>query len=215
MIQILKIPESVLNKSTAIFTTYTYIVANRYKRSKAIKITYETLAQQMDINIRHVKNYVKELITAGVIEVSEPNIKKNGLKGAVTITLIANDKKYVILPQGVMLDEAIPKTYRQYYARLKRIVNLDTFTTFKNPTELQKHLGCKERTYWKFMNLMKNTKVNGQALILDESNGKEYKFIMEYECYVASNHGNDMADIKKAVRKNNRVSQNESSSNTL
>jgi predicted transcriptional regulator len=76
MIQILKIPESVLNKSTAVFTTYIYIIANRYKRSKTIKVTYETLAQQMDINIRHVKNYVKELITAGVIEVSEPNIKK-------------------------------------------------------------------------------------------------------------------------------------------
>jgi hypothetical protein len=205
MIQILKVPESVLNKSTAIFTTYIYIISNRYKRSKTIKVTYETLAGQMDINVRHVKNYMKELITTGFIEVSEPNIKKNGLKGAVTITLTAKNEKYVIVPQNVMVDKNILKTYRQYYARLKRIINLNTFTTFENPIELQKYLGCKERTYWKFMNLMKNTVIDGQRLILDESNSKEYKFIMEYECYVADNHSNNMADVKKSVRKNNVV----------
>ena len=215
MIQILKIPESILNKSTAVFTTYTYIVANRYKRSKTIKITYETLAQQMDINIRHVKNYVKELVTEGFIEVSEPNIKKNGLKGAVTITLIAKDKKYVIVPLTVMLDETIPKTYRQYYGRLKRIINLSTFTTFKTPTELQQHLGCNVKTYREFMKCMKTIKIDGQALIVDESTNKEYKFIMEYERYVADNHDNNMEDIKKSVRKNNKVRQDETSSNTL
>lgn len=79
---------------------------------------------------------MKELITTGFIEVSEPNIKKNGLKGAVTITLIAQNEKYVIVPQNVMLDKNILKTYRQYYARFKRIINLNTFTTFKNPIEL-------------------------------------------------------------------------------
>lgn len=215
MIQILKIPESILNESTAIFTTYTYIIANRYKRSKNIKITYETLAGQMGIDIRHVKNYIKELVTAGFIEVSEPNIKKNGLKGAVTITLIAKDKKYALVAKEVMVDKAISKNDRQYYARLKRIVNLDTFTTFKSPIELQQHLGCKERTYWKFMNLMKNTFIDGRSLILDESNGKEYKFIMEYERYVADNHDNNMDDIKQSVRKNNKVRQDEASSNTI
>lgn len=196
MIQILKVPESILNKSTAIFTTYIYIIANRYKRSKTIKVTYETLAGQMDINVRHVKNYMKELITTGFIEVSEANIKKNGLKGAVTITLTTKDEKYVIVPQSVMLDKNILKTYRQYYARLKRIINLNTFTNFKNPTELQEHLGCKERTYREFIKCMKNIKINGQSLIVDESTNKEYKFVMEYERYVADNHSNKKQFVK-------------------
>lgn len=214
MIPILKIPESVLTKSTAVFTTYNYIVANRYKRSKTIKVTYETLARQMDIHMRHVKTYVKELVDSGLIKVSEPNIKQNGRKGAITITLIAEDKHYVILPQEIMLDDTIPKTFRQYYARFKRVINLNTFTTFKSPTELQEALGCKERTYWEFMNLMKNTKISGQALILDESNGKEYKFIMEYDRYVAGNH-RDLSEIKENVRKNNVVKFDESSPITL
>jgi DNA-binding Lrp family transcriptional regulator len=214
MIQILKIPESVLNKSTAVFTTYNYIIANRYKRSKSIKIRYETLAEQMDINIRHVKNYVKELVDTGVIQVSEPNIKKNGLKGAVTITLIAEDKKYAIVPQDIMLDKTIPKTYRQYYARLKRIIDINTFTTFKSPVKLQQELGCKERTYWESMNFMKNTKIKGQALILDESNGNQYKFIMEYERFVAGNHQN-LKDVKQVVRNTKRVSKDEGHSTTI
>lgn len=188
MIQILKIPESILDKSTAVFTTYVYLVANRYKKSKTIKIHYETVAKQMNINLRHVKNYINELVNAGAIEVSEASIKKNGLKGAVTITLIAKDKNYVIVPQVIMVDKKIPKTFRHYYARLKRIINLNTFTTFKCPNKLQEHLGCKERTYWEFMNLMKSSEIDGQALILDESNDREYKFIMEYERFVAANH---------------------------
>ncbi len=216
MIQILKIPESVLNKSTAVFTTYTYIIANRYKRSKNIKVTYETLADQMNINIRHVKSYVKELVTAGAIQISQPNIKQNGKLGAVTITLTTTDQHYVILPLTVMLDESIPKTYRQYYARLKRIIDLKTFTTFKSPTELQQELGCKARTYGDFMKCMKAIQIDGQPLIVDESTKREYKYIMAYERYVAANHSIDnKTDIKEVVRKNNKVNRNESSSNTL
>ena len=154
MIQILKIPESILNQSTAIFTTYIYLIANRYKKSKNIKITYETLAKQMNIHVRHIRTYIEELIENGFIKVSEPNIKQNGKKGAVTITLTTSDKHYVILPLTVMLDETIPKTYRQYYARLKRIINLNNFTTFKTPTELQQYLDCNVKTYREFMKCM-------------------------------------------------------------
>jgi len=214
MIQFLEIPESVLNKSTAVFTTYVYIIVNRYRRSKRIKVTYETLARQMDINIRHVKSYIKELIAEEIIEVSEPNIKKNGLKGAVTITLIAKDKKYAIVAKAVMVDKAIPKTFRHYYARLKRIINLNTFTTFKHPEELQEALGCKRRTYWEFMNLMKNTKIYGQACVLDESSGNQYKFIMEYERFVAANHQN-VKDVKQVVRNTKRVTEGEGNSTTI
>ena len=214
MIQILKVPESVLNKSTAVFTTYIYVIANRYKRSKTIKIHYETLAQQMDINIRHVKNYVKELITAGVIEVSEPNIKKNGLKGAVTITLIAKDKKYALVAKEVMVNKSIPKTYRHYYARLKRIIDLNTFTTFKSPTELQQELGCKARSYGDFMKCIKSIQIDGQPLLLDESTKREYKMVMNYEKYVANNHKE--IDIQQAIRKNDKaVSQGENHATTL
>lgn len=214
MIQILEIPESVLNKSTAVFTTYIYIIANRYKRSKRIKVTYETLARQMDINVRHVKNYIKELVTEEIIEVSEPNIKKNGFKGAVTITLISKDKKYAIVAKAVMVDKAIPKTFRHYYARLKRIINLNTFTTFKHPEELQEALGCKRRTYWEFMNLMKNIKMDGQACILDESSSNQYKFIMEYERFVAANHQN-IKDVKQVVRNTKRVTKDDGNSTTI
>lgn len=171
MIQILKIPESILNESTAIFTTYIYIISNRYKKSKNIKITYEALAKQMNIHIRHIRTYIEELIKNGFITVSEPTTKQNGKKGAVTITLTTTDQHYVILPLTVMLDKTIPKTYRQYYARLKRIINLNTFTTFKTPTELQQHLGCNVKTYREFMKCMKSIKIDEHALILDETNG--------------------------------------------
>lgn len=118
MIQILKIPEIVLNKSTAVFTTYIYLIANRYKRSKTINLHYETLAEQMNIHVRHVKTYIQELVNSNFIQVSEPHRKQNGKTGAVTITLTTTDKHYVILPLSIMTDETIPKTYRQYYARL-------------------------------------------------------------------------------------------------
>lgn len=215
MIQILKVPESILGQSAAVFTTYTYILANRFKRSKAVKVNYDTLAEQMDIDIRHVKTYIKELVNEGFIEVSEPNIKKNGLNGAVTITLMANDKHYVIVPLSIMLDGRIPKTYRQYYARLKRVINLNTFTTFKSPTELQQELGCKTRTYGEFMKFMKETIIDGQVLIVDASTNKEYKIAMEYERYVANNHSNNEADIKRAIRRNNKVNKDETHSNHL
>lgn len=114
----------------------------------------------MDINIRHVKSYVKELVTAGAIQILQLNIKQNGKLGALTITLTTTDKHYVILPLTLMLDEAIPKTYRQYYGRLKRIINLNTFTTFKTPKELQQHLGCNVKTYREFMRRQKRDRMD-------------------------------------------------------
>lgn len=113
-----------------------------------------------------------------------------------------------------MLDNDISKTYRQYYARLKRVININTFTTFKKPTELQRYLRCKERTYWEFMKIMKNTLIDGQALILDESDGKQYKFVMEYEQFVASNHQN-IKDVKQVVRTTKRKSENEDNSTII
>lgn len=211
MIQILKIPESVLNKSTAVFTTYIYLIANRYRKSKTIKIHYETLADQMNIHVRHVKKYLQELIDSGLIQVSAPTSKQNGKLGAMTITLTTMDKHYIILPLLLMLDESIPKTYRQYYARLKRIIDLNTFTTFKSPTELQQELSCKARTYVDFMKCMKAIQIDGQALIVEESTKREYKFIMEYERYVAANHSIDnKTDIKQAIRQDNQEKKDES-----
>ncbi|BBB89689.1 hypothetical protein [Methylomusa anaerophila] len=214
MIQILKIPETVLNKSTAVFTTYIHLIANRYKRSKTIKIHCETLAEQMNIHIRHIKTYLQELMDSGLIQISEPNLKQNGKLGAVTITLTTSDTYYVIVPLTIMTDETIPKTYRQYYARLKRIIDLKNFTTFKSPPELQQEIGCKERTYRDFINFMKTTKIDGQALIVDESSKREYKFIMSYEKYVANNHKE--TDIQQAIRKNDKAaSQHENHTTTL
>lgn len=214
MIQILKVPESALNKSTAVFTTYIYVIANRYKRSKTINLHYETLARQMNIHVRHVKTYIQELINANLIQVSAPNIKQNGKLGAVAITLITTDKHYVIVPLTIMTDETIPKTYRHYYARFKHIIDLKTFTTFKSPTELQQELGCKARTYCDFIHFMKSTHIDGQALLLEESSKREYKFIMSYEKYVANNHKE--TDIQQAIRKNDKeVNQGENHATTL
>ncbi|WP_210162473.1 hypothetical protein [Anaeroarcus burkinensis] len=173
------------------------------------------MAKQMNIHIRHIRTYIEGLVKHGFIEVSEPATKQNGKKGAVTITLTTSDQYYVILPLPVMLDETIPKTYRQYYGRLKRIINLHTFTTFKSPTELQQHLGCNVKTYREFMKYMKNIKIDEHALILNETNESEYKTIMEYEQYVATDHKNNETEIKRAIRKHNRVSQDEGYSNIL
>ncbi|MDU4961609.1 MAG: hypothetical protein E6X17_13235 [Sporomusaceae bacterium] len=214
MIQIIKIPESVLSKSAAVFTTYIHVIANRYQRSKTINIQYETLAEQMNIHVRHVKTYLQELINANLIQVSAPSIKQNGKPGAVAITLITTDKHYVIVPLSIMTDETIPKTYRQYYARLKRIIDLKTFTTYKTPTELQQEVGCKGRTYCDFIHFLKTTQIEGQALLWDESTRREYKFIMSYERYVAANH--TKTDIKQAVRKNDKApKQHENHTTTL
>lgn len=186
MERIIKVPYLILNKSTALFNTYIYLIANRYKKSKYICLTYETLANQMGIDQKYVKTYLSKLARLGFIQISEPNIKKNGKTGALTFTLLSKPgEKYVILPLSLMLDKDIPKTYKQYYANFKRIIDLKNFTTFKSPDALQLQLSCKPRTYFEFMKFMKTTvrEIDQQQvpLLLDQSTAKEYKYILSYE----------------------------------
>lgn len=201
------IPRKLLESNTALFNTYMYIASNSFKNTFKTTITLNKLAEQMGIGIKYVKQNVNDLINQGYIMASEPYIKKNGKKGAITFELYSVAVHYVILPIEIATSKEIPTNFKHYYANLKYETNVNTMIAYYSPNELKKLLRpfgnpLGRSTYYEFINFIKNYKISDIPLLADESTESEYRLILKYEQYVYQVNKNSkiIKDDKQRVK---------------
>jgi len=197
------VPKKLLMEKIELFITYMYISSNRYRNSDVATVNYKTLAEQMGIDIRYVKQNVNKLVEKAYLEVSEPYVKKNGKKGAVTFSLYAVAKYFVILPMDFVLNQDIPRNYKYYYVNLKYCTNLETLIAYHSPNQLMEKLrpsgkALSKSTFSEFMSFIKAFKIHNIPLLVDASNDSEYIWEMPYEQYIyTTNKNNKLVTTEK------------------
>jgi hypothetical protein len=201
-IQFVEIPTELLNESFKIINVYTNIVCNKYKTKKDIKINYDVLAKQCDIVEKHLKTHIKYLQEKGFLTIEETT-KCNGKKGAAIFT-IKGSKNWVVVPLEIIKTDILNAGEKALYLRLKHIINLKDFTTFRNydqlaeskdPNDKKDTLLTSKRKVYDFINKLCNTEINGTKLLVNESNNKDFKFVLQYEKEVF-NHNKKAKNVR-------------------
>jgi len=205
------VPYTLLDLKEANETKYTLvaILSFRSKNSKKIKVSLAKIAKATGLKGRQLTNHINKLVEYGMISRSQTKYS-SGEYSCNTYTILCNEEYFAEIPWEIARSDALSVWDKIGYCIMKRFIDLDKsdFICYLTKDELAKHLHCSSNQVDKVKrNLMK------AGLIAFERNSN--KIVLVYEHNLEEIVSDNKMEIKKAVRKKNRVNKNENHSTTL
>jgi len=200
------VPYVLLDLEESNETKYVFIaiLSFRSNNNKKIKVSLNKISEVTGLKFRQLTNHVNRLIQQKMISRSQVK-HSNGDYSCNTYTILCDEKYFAEIPYEIACDKLLSVSEKIGYCIMKRYINLAKidFATYLTKNDLASYLGCSLNQVDKIKRSLKKA-----GLVEFERNSN--MIVLVYECSQS-----DKTKIKKSVRKNNRVSQNENHSTNV